>query len=98
MKKKPVQCLIPLHSLKNGEHEFHFTLDNCIFSDNQYDDIHNADLKADINFNKNSSILMLNFNISGTINLTCDRCGDNFDMPLGLERQLIVKTDCSSHQ
>ncbi len=98
MKKKPVQCLIPLHSLKNGEHEFHFTLDNSIFTDNQYDDIHDATLKADINFNKNSSILMFNFNISGSINLTCDRCGDNFDMPLNLERQLIVKTDCSSHQ
>jgi uncharacterized protein len=98
VKKKPVQCLIPLHSLKNGEHEFHFTLDNTIFTDNQYDDVHNAGLKADINFNKNSSILMLNFNITGTINLTCDRCGDNFDMPVELKRQLIVKTDSHSHQ
>ena len=98
MKKKPVECIIPLHSLKNGEHAFHFALSNSIFTDNQYDDIHNADLNADINFDKNSSILMLNFDIHGTINLTCDRCGDNFDMPVALKRQLIVKTECHTHQ
>ena len=98
MKQKPVQCLIPLHSLKTGEHEFHFDINSSIFTDNQYDDIHNASLKADINFNKNSSILMLNFAINGTVNVTCDRCGDDFDMPVDLKRQLIVKTECQNHQ
>jgi uncharacterized protein len=87
-----------LYSLKNGEHEFHFDISSSIFTDNQYNDIHNASLKAAVKFNKNSSILILNFEIEGIINVTCDRCGDDFDMPLNLKRQLIVKTGSSVHQ
>lgn len=98
MNTKPAQCSIPLYSLKDGEHEFHFDLSSDIFSDNHYDDIHGAALHAKVSFNKNSSILLFNFNIEGTVNVTCDRCGDDFEMPVKIDRQLIVKTGCSIHQ
>ncbi len=98
MKKKQLQYVIPLSTLKNGEHAFHFMVDKTVFAENQFDDIHEASLKADISFNKNSTILMLNFDINGAVNVTCDRCGDDFDMLLALKRQLIVKTECREHQ
>ncbi len=96
--KKTTQCPIPLYSLKNGEHEFHFDLPSSVFSDNHYDDIHAASIHARISFNKNSSIFIISFVITGTVNVTCDRCGDDFDMPIDISRQLIVKTGCSVHQ
>ncbi len=34
---------------------------------------------------------MFHFNINGTVNVTCDRCGDDFDMPIAVKRDLIVK-------
>lgn len=98
MKKKLTECIIPISSLKNGENGFRFALNGDIFTENQYDDIHNAALTASVSFNKNSSIMTFHFDIEGTVNVTCDRCGDDFDMPLSVKRQLIVKTECHEHQ
>lgn len=98
MKKKLTECIVPLSSLKTGEHTFEFILNGDIFAENQYDEIHAAALKAEISFNKNSSIMTFHFNINGTINITCDRCGEDFDMPLSVSRQLIVKTESREHQ
>ena len=97
MRIKDTQCIIPLASLKNGEHSYLFTLDGELFTENQYEDIHGANLKVHVHFNKNSPILMFNFAIEGTVNVTCDRCGDDFDMKIFLQRQLIVKTESREH-
>jgi uncharacterized protein len=98
VKKKLTECTITLASLKNGEYNFRFDLTGELFTDNQFVDIHSASLRADVNFTKNSNITILHFKVEGTINITCDRCGDDFDMPLSLTRQLIVKADCREHQ
>ncbi|HXP49618.1 MAG TPA: DUF177 domain-containing protein [Bacteroidia bacterium] len=98
MRIKDTQCIISLASLKNGEHSFLFTIDGELFRENHFDDIHEANIKAIVTFNKNSSIMMFNFNIEGTLTVTCDRCGDDFNLSTKLERQLIVKTDAKEHQ
>ena len=98
MKNSATQCIIPIASLKKGEHNYLFTVEGDLFAENQYDDIHSAQLKANIVFDKNSSIFMFNFLIEGTVNITCDRCGDDFDMEVYLKRQLIVKTGTAVHQ
>ena len=98
MKNSATQYIIPIASLKKGEHNYLFTVEGDLFTENQYDDIHSADLKVNVTFDKNSSIFMFNFLIEGTVNVTCDRCGDDFDMELYLKRQLIVKTGTSVHQ
>lgn len=74
-----------------------FDIDGALFAENQCDDIHGAQLRAEITFNKNSSIMTFHFNISGTFNVTCDRCGEDFDMPTEIKRQLIVKTESREH-
>jgi len=98
LKKKLTECAIPLSSLKNGEHTFTFDINESLFTENQYNDIHKAELKAEISFNKNSTILTFNFTINGTANVTCDRCGDDFNMQVVVKRQLIVKTQSAEHQ
>jgi len=95
---KDTQCVIDFASLKNGEHSFLYTLDGELFKENHYDEIHGANLKVVIEFNKNSRIMMFNFTIDGTVNVTCDRCGDDFDLPVFLKKQLIVKTESREHQ
>lgn len=98
MRIKDTACIISLAALKNGEHSFLFTIDGELFRENHYDDIHEADLRVVVTFNKNSSIIMFHFNIEGTLNVTCDRCGDDFNMSTKLERQLIVKSEGREHQ
>jgi uncharacterized metal-binding protein YceD (DUF177 family) len=95
---KDTACIISLAALKNGEHSFLFTIDGELFRENKFEDIHEADLKVIVTFNKNSPILMFHFAIEGKLNVTCDRCGDDFNMTTKLERQLIVKTEGREHQ
>ncbi len=42
--------------------------------------------------------MVFHFAIEGKVTVTCDRCGDDFDMPLNITRQLIVKTGSSASQ
>ena len=42
--------------------------------------------------------MTFHFNIEGNVNVTCDRCGEDFDMLVSVKRQLIVKTESHEHQ
>lgn len=97
MKKKINSYIIPFSVLKPGEHSYLFSIEKGLFTDNNYDEIHDCQLKAHVTFNKNSAIITVNFHIYGTINVTCDRCGDDFDMDINLDTKILVKTDSIVH-
>ena len=97
MKKKNNSYIIPFTLLKNGEHSYLFSIEKELFAENNYDEIHDCQLKAHITFTKNSAILNVNFHVYGTVNVTCDRCGDDFDMEINLDKRLLVKTDSIVH-
>jgi uncharacterized metal-binding protein YceD (DUF177 family) len=51
------------------------------------------DWKASITltFDKKSSFFMLHFDIDGCVTVPCDRCGDDFDIKLWDEFNLVIK-------
>jgi len=97
VKKNKNSYIIPFTLLKNGEHSYLFSVEKDLFTDNNYDEIHDCQLKAHVTFTKNSAILSVTFHIYGTINITCDRCGDDFDMEVDMDKKLLVKTDSIVH-
>jgi len=97
VKKKINSYIIPFTLLKGGEHSYLFSVEKGLFTDNNYDEIHDCLLKAHITFNKNSAILNVTFHIYGTINITCDRCGDDFDMEVNIDKKLLIKLDSIIH-
>lgn len=97
MKKKKIAYIIPFTLVKNGEHSYLFSIEKELLFENNYDEIHDCQLKAHVTFNKNSSIFTVNFNIYGTVNVTCDRCGDDFDMEINIDKKLLVKLDSIVH-
>lgn len=97
MKKKKTSYIIPFVLLKNGEHSYLFSVEKELFAENKYDEIHDCQLKTHITFTKNSTILTVNFHIYGMVNVTCDRCGDDFDMEINVTKKLIVKLDSLVH-
>ena len=97
MKKKINSYIIPFTLLKNGEHSYLFSVEKELFTDNNYDEIHDCQLKTHVTFTKNSAILAVTFHIYGTVNVTCDRCGDDFDMAVDIDKKLLVKTDSIIH-
>jgi uncharacterized protein len=97
VKKKNNSYIVPFALLKNGEHSYLFSIEKELFQDNNYNEIHDCQLKAHIAFTKNSAILNVTFHIYGTINISCDRCGDDFDMAIDIDKNLLVKTDSIIH-
>ena len=82
---------IVYQGLSVGLHEFDFDVDNLFFESIEYSDIQKGNLKVKILLNKKSSFLELDFQIEGSVELTCDRCLDEYDQEVKYEGKLFVK-------
>ena len=82
---------IPFVGLKEGLHHFNYELDASFFR--QFPDslIQDCRLFADISFEKKSRLFILNFDFSGVVATSCDRCGEDFDLPIHGTHTLYVK-------
>jgi uncharacterized metal-binding protein YceD (DUF177 family) len=88
------EYLINFGNLKQGKHEYDFTVDEKFFGEFEYSLVKNGNVKVLLILEKqNENLLILNFNYNGTIDITCDRCLDEFSMPVDSEQRLIVKLD-----
>lgn len=78
-------------SLKQGTHFFEFDVDNKFFE--EFDDCEFIDstFKVELEFIKQSTMMLLNFSFNGTITVPCDRCLDDVIIPVEGEEKLIVK-------
>ncbi|MFI2741669.1 YceD family protein [Zhouia sp. PK063] len=89
--KKFKEFNIPFVGLKQGKHEFDFTIDNAFFEDFDYTEFNSANIAITLVLNKKSSMLELDFKAKGTINVNCDLTNEPFDQPLKGKLYLIVK-------
>ncbi len=82
---------IVYQGLSEGIHEFEFDIDDLFFEGLEYSDIEKGNLKAKVLFNKKSSFLELDVDIEGYVELTCDRCLDEYHQPIHYTGKLFVK-------
>ena len=85
---KPV---IQYASLDLGFHQFDFELDNSFFIEQGYCSFLNCVLKVNIGFMKDESLMTLNTNIVGYVEVECDRCLEMLKLPVSVVDQLFVK-------
>jgi uncharacterized metal-binding protein YceD (DUF177 family) len=84
------QFSIPFTGLKLGQHQFDFEIDKSFFDAFEYSLVKNGALTAKVELDKQETMLILNFQIFGTIQLNCDKCLTEFANPIEIkERQLI---------
>lgn len=93
MKNVLKDYLIRFGSLKQGTHQFNFEIGDKFFSCFEFSEVKKGNLKATVALEKQSTMLVFHINISGTVNVPCDRCNEPFDLPLSAEERLIVKFD-----
>ena len=77
--------------LKVGEHHFDYQIDNTFFLEFDYVEFNEADLKVDLLFEKKTTLLELNFNVSGAINVNCDVSNEPFNLEIEDSFKLVVK-------
>jgi len=77
--------------LSNGVHEFSFELNDSFFSCFAHSEVTKADLAATLIMHKKNNMLDLEFQVKGNLELTCDRCLENFWYQMDLQRMLYIK-------
>lgn len=85
------EFIIPFFGLKEGKHEFKFIIGQSFFEAFENSLLDDADVTVKLNLEKLSTMLILNFKAKGTTRVSCDRCGDDFDLPINTSHKLIVK-------
>lgn len=91
MKKKKHRLLIPFSSLKEGKHEFDFTVDSTFFEQFEQSLVEEAEVNVHVDFEKKKNLLELAIDFSGTVGSVCDRCSDPIEIEIESEDYLIVK-------
>ena len=82
---------IHFKGLKVGKHTFNFEVDNAFFEAFEESEIKHGNLDVDVKLNKQNQMIDLNITIDGTVEVTCDRCLEEFDIPISYEGSLYVK-------
>ncbi len=82
---------IPFTGLKQGKHEFKYTVNNTFFTSFGYDEFNEAEIKVTVELNKLSTFLELTFYANGTASVNCDVTNEPFQLPVEATIDLVVK-------
>jgi uncharacterized metal-binding protein YceD (DUF177 family) len=77
--------------LKPGEHSFEYKIDDHFFEEYQPQDFTNCQATVKLTLDKSNSLIMLRFEIGGSAEAICDRCGNNRPFQLWDEFKMLVK-------
>ncbi|MGV8946228.1 MAG: YceD family protein [Lutibacter sp.] len=77
--------------LKEGIHQFEYTIDKTFFDFFNYDEFYDSNVKVELSFLKNTTIFELNFVFSGWVEVACDVTTELFHQPIEAEMYLAVK-------
>ncbi len=88
---KPLKTFtIPFVGLKEGQHHFDYEIKQSFFEHFGYDDFNDSNIVVNVVLNKKTTLLELNFKISGTINVNCDLTNEPYDQVIVNEFDLVV--------
>jgi len=88
---KPLKTYtIPFVGLKVGEHHFDYEIKQAFFEHFEYDDFNDSNIVVDVILNKKTTLLELNFKISGTVNVNCDLTNEPYNQAIENEFDLVV--------
>jgi len=83
--------LIKFSGLKEGIHLFNYELGNKFFKNFDYYDFLDAKLFAELELEKQSTLLNLKFSFNGEIEVQCDVSMESFNLDLETEHAVVVK-------
>jgi uncharacterized metal-binding protein YceD (DUF177 family) len=90
--KKNRDFEIPHLSLQLGKHSFTFELGKDFFDNYSVEaDYTDPHFIVHVALDKSHNHMLLNLNITGSINTICDRCGEELKLPIWDEFPLIIK-------
>ncbi|SFF27420.1 YceD family protein [Thermoflexibacter ruber] len=82
---------IDLAGLANKQHDYQYVVDDAFFALFENSLVEVGKCGVSIALNKTETMLICDFDISGSIRLTCDRSLELFDYPIKSTEQIIFK-------
>lgn len=84
---------IAWQGLKTGLHDYKYEVNDRVLAELGYEhpDFENLESVVDLKFEKENSFFLLQFEVTGKVDVSCDRCGDFFPLQLWDEYKLVVK-------
>lgn len=82
---------IQFSGLKPGIHDYEFEIDRKFFEQIEYSEVKEGKINVALQFEKHINMLVLNFVLKGEVQVPCDRCAEDFMLPLSDNQRLIVK-------
>ena len=82
---------IPFSGLKQGKHEFEYTIDNKFFESFEYDEFNGANIDLHVTLNKMSTMMELEMQAKGTVNVNCDLTSEPYDQGIEANLELVIK-------
>ena len=85
------EFFIPFSGLKLGKHEFVYEIDNAFFESFEYQEFNGASVQVTAVLEKMSTMMELEVEAKGTVNVDCDLTGEPYDQPISSDLQLVIK-------
>ncbi len=85
------EFLIPVSGLALGVHDYKFDINDDFFADMDYSEVKKGEVTVSLNIVREESMMTLNFAIDGKVLVPCDRCGDEFYIPIQSEQVFCIK-------
>jgi uncharacterized protein len=82
---------LPIQGLRDGVHEFRFEIGQDFFSCFEAVPFSDGQIEMDLVLDKRPSLIVLEFDFSGTVRTECDRCLAEIDLPIEGFQRLVVK-------
>ncbi len=82
---------IPFKGLKTGIHQYNFKLTDRFFDYYNNRDCLEGSVNIDVEMDKRDHLISFYFHFSGYVRVICDRCLEEFNMPVDFESNLFVK-------
>ncbi|UYZ60511.1 YceD family protein [Hymenobacter latericus] len=89
--KKDTQYDLQIAALSEKTHEYVFDLGTDFFEQFDQTLIPDGKLRADVTLDKTAQRIVLDIHIQGTVKLICDRSLDEYDQPIDVTHQLLVR-------
>ena len=89
--EKDNEFLIPVSGLALGVHNFKFDIKDDFFARFEYSEVKQGEVTVNLEVEREELMMTLSFQLEGKVLVSCDRCADEFYIPIQSEQVFYIK-------
>ncbi len=89
--EKENEFLIPVSGLALGVHNFKFDIKDDFFAGFEYSEVKQGEVTVNLEVEREELMMTLSFQLEGKVLVSCDRCADEFYIPIQSEQVFYIK-------